>query len=178
MRVTKMTAPAEAYREKQRLSDLFRGLLRQRRELVAILRAHDRLRRQRGAESPAVIRSSATAWQRVELYRKALAASAPSLASPLRDELELPGGPVPLVRFCGCGCGEQLSAGASRGRLPRFANNACRRRAVRRRNAGLPESAPKVVPGGRVPLAKRLAGWSGRRWGLARLIYYEPQLVR
>lgn len=75
--------------------------------------------------------------------------------NPVRILVQLP------VPVCRCGCGLALPVRMS-GRLPTFATAACRTRAWRRRNAGLPEAAPRLSSGGRANLAQRMADW--KRW--------------
>ena len=54
---------------------------------------------------------------------------------------------------CGCGCGRAIEP-KPRGRHPRFATEACRAAAYRRRQAGAPEDTPRQAPQGR----RRLLG--------------------
>jgi len=75
--------------------------------------------------------------------------------NPVRILSELP------VPVCRCGCGGVVDV-RTRGRLRAFATAACRTRAWRRRDVGLPEGAPRLSPGGRANLAHRMA--DPRRW--------------
>jgi len=86
---------------------------------------------------------------------------------------------LPPPQYCRCRCGRLVPyPETGTGRPPQFARSACRKKALRRREAGLPEFAPRVEPGGRMKLADRLKGWSFDRFQLANMLTHDPSLMR
>jgi hypothetical protein len=106
----------------------------------------------------------------LEKYKGLLGAN--SLVEPRRSLTDLP-----TPSFCRCGCGRLLLYTAT-GRLPKFSDVACRKRAFRRSRAGLPEFTPRVEPGGRMKLAERVKGWSFNRHQMANMLTHDLDLMR
>ena len=84
---------------------------------------------------------------------------------------------IPPPKYCECGCREFVWV-SNRGRPPRFATAACRKRAYRRRQVGLPENAPKAKLGGRAPLVARLQDWLLSRDLMRSIFIHNPQAIR
>ena len=106
----------------------------------------------------------------LDKYRDRLTASL--LAGPRRSLTRLP-----PPRYCRCGCG-LLIRYSDTGRPGEFARSACRKRAFRRRQAHVPEIAPRVQPGGRRKLAQRIEGWTFRRFQMANMLTHDLDLMR
>jgi hypothetical protein len=154
--------------------------LRQATDALVVFRAQKRARSEllrRRVKDLAIRRANHRVWlsagllvQTVELFRPVLG---PIISKEmLADVLGLP-----PPKMCECGC-KGFVLFSTTGRPPRFATAACRKRAYRRRQAHLPEDAPKTKPGGRSRLAARLEGWLFSRDVMAYMLTRRAQMVR
>jgi hypothetical protein len=144
------------------------------------LRAQKRARRELirgGANDLAVRRANHRVWmsaarlvEAVELFRHQLGAA---FSREMLAEVQ----GLPPAKLCECGCRGFVLYSAT-GRPPRFATVACRKRAYRRRQARLPERAPKTKPGGRLSLAARLEAWLSSELKMAYLLEHRAHIVR
>jgi hypothetical protein len=174
---TKSDSPSDIHRRRKETSRTYHQLRDQQARLVAGIRINRQLRRIYGPESAPVIRSIWWVHALAIDFEAALSKVERSLPHGAVAELRAPLDRLPLPTLCKCGCGYGVTPGA-RGRLPRYALPACRKRAHRRRRAGVPEFAPRLTPGGRLPLARRLEGWLNSRDGRASLLLQEIRFLR
>jgi len=84
---------------------------------------------------------------------------------------------LPPPKLCECAC-KGFVLFSTTGWPRRFATVACRKRAYRRRHAGLPEEAPKIKSGGRANLVARLEGWLWSEATMAYTLERRAEIVR
>ena len=144
------------------------------------LRAQKRARAvllRQGANDLAVRRANHRVWWSAGVLVDAVERFRPHLGATICKEMlaEVQGLPPP--KRCECAC-RGFVLFSTTGRPPRFATVACRKRAYRRRHAGLPEDAPKTKSGGRSNLAARLEGWLSSEVMMAYTLEHRPEIVR
>jgi hypothetical protein len=147
-----------------------RGALRVQKGARALL-----LRR--GANDLAVRRANHRVWWSAGVLVDTVERFRPHLGAIICKEMlaEVQGLPPP--KLCECAC-RGFVLYSTTGRPPRFATVACRKRAYRRRHAGLPEDAPETKSGGRSNLAVRLEGWLWSEMMMAYTLEHRADIVR
>ena len=154
--------------------------IRQATLTLSAFRAQRRARAEllKGEATDLVVRrANHRVWWSASLLVQTVDLLRPALGPAISKEMLADVTGLPPAKLCECGCSNFVMFSAT-GRPPRFASAACRKRAYRRRHAGLPEDAPKTKPGGRWSLAARLQEWVFWRAQSAYLLVHETQLVR